>query len=430
MKKVVWIIICILIVILIVFIGRNIIKSVSDNMTYYESVEYYNKLAKIDEEKYLKQAEENATLYIQKKYGFTPNFINKAAEYTISSEGEGVIRFNTRYDYTGNVLLKFEKDNKEYDVFISGATNTTIGYDNYQYEEIKSKLVEEFYSLFQMDFYNSEIEYGKYSSLLRDEANNMINPYYDGENIKNIVQNYRILLEYGENVNLDNFKLSFLEKDGRILILKYKSLEDFEQGKKDCDNEKYVGSITISGFSIDQRKLIHIDEYFVLDDGVKKIQKIDYIEYENVNTITYSSDKPTKISISKSDSVIESSYAKEHDILSDVYNLDFKKSSDYISDDIILFFPIDSLKNISKYKENNWEDNFAILMQGKDDKTQEIITKRLNYGGQLIHYENKEYFMIEFSRIEMNYNSDIKFVLIGQPKKEETTGNRKSVVFY
>ena len=97
-----------------------------------------------EEEQYVSklenQASKNAINYINDKYGFEANLLSAKVERIDS----GPI-IDPSPEPTGKVFVELEYDNKKFEVYISGESETNDGYDNYQYNQIVTdvlKLIE------------------------------------------------------------------------------------------------------------------------------------------------------------------------------------------------------------------------------------------------------------------------------------------------
>ena len=383
MKKILLIIFVVLIVLMILSVqfikNDNYEKKRYDNYEpkYYDS---YEEMAAHGEKIILDKAEKNANKYIQKKYGFTPKFTEKEADYETKNDRSGGLIFNVEYKYTGNVMLKFEKDSKEYFVLISGLEDSLLGYDNYQHEEIEKKIIDEFYSMTGNLPYDCEILYGEIGNVGDLYAENLVNEFFNGENLESVIADSRVLFECPENVNFNDISVDFLGDENTTLILKYKSEEDFEQAQNDYKGN-YHGTTMIQTkkniFFIDDTEIIHIDEMLLIENGEKELKTINWIECEGMYVIYLENDDMTVVqlsSINEAYSIINDFYdAENYDVLSKSYNIEIEKNG-YISEDLIVLFPIDKLNNIEKYEENNWNGRFWLLTQLENEITRKIET--------------------------------------------------------
>ncbi len=436
----------------------------SRNLSNYDSFEdwkkdlkkdmdEHNEKAKEEEKKYLEIAEINAKDYIKNKYGFEPVFIEKKAEYTTSLVGGFDDAFvGNKYNYTGNVILKFQKDDKDYYVLISGHEGDKLGYDNYQYEQISKEIISRFNTLVNLTAYNAEIQYGKtYKISDKLSIYNLVNTYFDEKNLKDAINedgykygyNYgygfinskptgaSILMEYGNDVDLNKLNIDFISSNSKVLILKYKSYNDFKQAKEDYDAEtkrnygkshSHIIDSDILGFDMPE-KALHIQEYLAIENSNKEIKKINVIECDGLYAVQLGRNIPVEINLSEiidsGDNFKEATLHRDYEHLSSAYSIKYDISGienvDRLRDyDLFIYFPVDKLKDISKYKENDWKNRFSIGIQSLNKG----IAKYNEAGGgtslSITHFNNKEYLTLEFSDYYgMKPDGDNRFILLG-----------------
>ena len=392
----------------------------------------HNNKAEKEKDKYLKIAERNAKEYIKNKYGFEPIFIEKEAEYSISMVGGTDDAFvGWKYNYSGNVLLKFQKDEKKYNVLISGNEGDSEGHDDYQYSQIRQAVIDKCNTLTNSFAYNAEIQYGKSFGKSYDEEpiDNLINTYFDGNNLKEVLENASILMEYGNDIELKQLSIDFVDNESKVLILKYKSYNNFKQAQKDYDielndnyrkNHLHVIDAEILGFDMPE-KALHIQEYLCVENLRHEIKTINVVECDGLYAVHFGRDIPIEISLSEVDSADNFKYLSyKYEQLSSGYSVKYdmsgiEKINDMKDYDLFLYFPIEKLKDISKYKNDDWTNRFEIGVQSKDREGN--IKYEMASGGKsmiITHFNGKEYLMLEFGECErMKFDNEYRFVLLG-----------------
>ena len=392
----------------------------------------HNNLAEEEKNKYLEIAEENAKKYIKNKYGFEPLFIDKKAEYSTSMVGGTDDAFvGWKNYYSGNVLLKFQKDGNDYYVLISGKDGDLLGYDNYQYAQVKQEVIDVFNKLANSTAYNAEISYGKSFEISYNDGYtyNLVNTYFDGKNIKDTISNASILMEYGNDIDLNKLNIDFVDNVSKVLVLKYKSQSDFKQAKDDFEAETknhygkshlHIIDGDILGFDMPE-KALHIQEYLAIENSNKKIKKINIAECDGVYAVQFGRNIPIEISkceIASADNFKYLNYNYEQ--LSSSYSIKYDMSDiekiDTLNDqDLFIYFPLEKLKDISKYEKDSWTNRFEIGIQSVD---KDGNTKYERAGGSkslsITHFNGRDYLTLEFgSYYGMERDSDYRFVLLG-----------------
>ena len=211
-----------------------------------KDMEEHNNKAEEQKNNYLIVAEKNAKDYIKNKYGFEPIFTDKHAEYDISMVGgydDAFVGWN--HNYSGNVLLKFNKEGKDYYVLISGKDGDKYGYDNYQYDTICKAVIDTFDKTLGVKSFDSNIKLGKeYELSDKITIYNLINENYSGNNLKNVISDSKIFLEYGSKINLqdsawEKINSEYLSSTTELYVVKYKSDEEYKVAKANYDNNTF-----------------------------------------------------------------------------------------------------------------------------------------------------------------------------------------------
>ncbi len=130
---------------------------------------------------YREQGEENALVYVQEKYGFSPTVTDVACE----KGGGGAFDFTP--PPTGRVFVTMEQAGQMFCVGIAGDAETTEGVDNYQYAAIKTAVEQRLEELGGCTAEEIFLCYGKYDTLPEDEKNGMIASFFDGENLTEVL---------------------------------------------------------------------------------------------------------------------------------------------------------------------------------------------------------------------------------------------------
>ncbi len=323
------------------YVGAFIPGGQSRNLSEYDSFSEWKKdlkkdmdehNSKAEEEKniYLKKAEENAKEYIKNKYGFEPTFTDKKAEYSTSMVGgtdDGFVGWN--YNYSGNVLLKFQKDGNDYYVLISGKDGNTLGYDNYQYDIITKAVCNMFDKELGVNILGYEIKLGKsYKLSDKETIYNLIDSYFDGNELKEILKNSKIFLEYDDKIDLRDAKWEelnnkYISNTTEVFVIRYKSDEEYSIAKKNYDsNSKYsyysnhkhqfVYDKEFYGYDLIE-KTLNIDSYLTIINNILNISKPQIGECEGIYIVQWNVDNAP--SIIKSETVDVSKARKSLGIL-------------------------------------------------------------------------------------------------------------------
>lgn len=170
-------------------------------------------------ENYFTQAKENAINYVQNKYGFKPEI------------GTAKCTFDNSDTFANNcneeIIVNVGYNNKWFEVLINGSYQTIEGSDNYQYDQISKDII----NLITSDFgapYKYKVYYG-----YEDEG--IIDTYYTGSNLSEIIQNNYVMsvVEYINKESLESveYKLKSSKYSGfnSLYIVNYKSLDSYNK---------------------------------------------------------------------------------------------------------------------------------------------------------------------------------------------------------
>lgn len=184
-----------------------------------------------DMEQYKKQGEINALNYIKEKYGFDAKVVKVVCEKT---DGGG----DFSPPLSGSVFVTFRKDDKEFLVYIAGDEVTNTGFDNYQYEDIKSVLEEDLHTITNLPAEEIFIAYGRHKEyqLNQNSKNGMITTYFDGDNLKEVLADERpaVVVSYINQDMADIDAEAVKEKTGvdDFLFVDYDSRDHYSSIKK------------------------------------------------------------------------------------------------------------------------------------------------------------------------------------------------------
>lgn len=185
---------------------------------------------KTENEKNLRQAEENAVAYIEKKYGFTPAVTESMLERSPGLFGG---------TYLTSAMVRMSYNGKEFSVYIDGETKNTDGADNYQEDEIISALAD------KINIITPQIKslrlrggeglgvYPNFYGYDRDYFNNLYPIYFDGNNFAevfggglcSVVADY-INVDFDE-LNESDFDFLPLGKYFGLDLLSYRTEADY-----------------------------------------------------------------------------------------------------------------------------------------------------------------------------------------------------------
>lgn len=199
---------------------------------------------------YSKRAKKNAVKYIKEKYGFKAKVTSSVCQQGAS--GPLPIPTST---LTGEVYVYMEHEGKQFIVLISGDDKTTRGYDNYQ-ADIINKAIREQVTNILGEIIEEVHCYGHYAEHWNDKEYGLVDVFYDGENLKEVLTSTNMNRAVISVVNKDLTELdsALLRKSfGKNLqyaIVNYRSHEDYKKAGKpvynldtsllDMDVDKYA----------------------------------------------------------------------------------------------------------------------------------------------------------------------------------------------
>lgn len=296
---------------------------------------------------YKKQAVKNTKAYIENKYGFTPKIKRTKCEEDIKYS----IFPKFSYPLTGNVNIVASDGNRLFNVYISGKEKTEVGFDNYQYDEIKKDIEDILKKTLKTQSINYILWYGKSRDfwLSSSSANGLITEYYDKTNLSTITKNndFNIVLEYIYvsldtlyNFNSDNPPQEFVSEldNSNILLLSYRSSEACETAK----NYTYIRNMVwvSDDYILNDFRLL-IKEYVKISDN-----KTEYNKFilNQIDDIYYILDGGTYANLIKTN--INDAADKDYGVLSvtDVKQIYNAYSLETDAEAIYLYIPINKLK--------------------------------------------------------------------------------------
>lgn len=333
---------------------------------------------------YKKQATENAIEYIENKYGFTPKIKRAKCEEVIKYS----IAPRLWYPLTGYVDIVANDGNRSFNIYISGKEVTEIGFDNYQYNEIKNDVEDILNNTLKTQSISYILSYGKFMDLgstSLSSGNGLITEFYDKTNLSTITKNYDfyIVLEYIDmsfdnlyNFNSDNPPQKFISEldSSNILLLSYRSSEAYETAK----NYAYIRNIVWSSenYILDDFRLL-IKEYVKISDNKTEYNKfiLNQIDdfYYILDNGTYANFTKTNINDATDFGVLYATDVKQ------IYNA-YSLETD--AEKIFLYIPINKLKissdEISWGVQYNYENSEKHRLISDDIINESYLYARLS----------------------------------------------------
>lgn len=332
---------------------------------------------------YKKQATENAITYIENKYGFTPKIKRAKCEEDI----EYSIVPRLWYSLTGYVDIVASDGDRSFNIYISGKEVTEIGFDNYQYNEIKNDVEDILNNTLKTQSIYYILSYGKFRDIWSTSlsGNGLITEYYDKTNLSTITKNYDfyIVLEYIDmsfdnlyNFNLDNPPQKFISEldSSNILLLSYRNSEAYETAK----NYSYIRNIVWSSenYILDDFRLL-IKEYVKISDNKTEYNKFILNQIDDIYYIldngTYANFTKTNINDATDFGVLYATDVKQ------IYNA-YSLETD--AEKIFLYIPINKLKissdEISWGVQYNYENSEKHRLISDDIINESYLYARLS----------------------------------------------------
>ena len=207
MKKIIYSIVCLLLLLVITGCGLS-------------------EEEKQKRESYFSQAKENAVKYIQSKYGFTPEIGTTKCTFDNSD--------NFSSSCNEEIIVNAKYNDKWFEVLIDGSNSTNKGYDNYQFEQISKDILDIISNDFGMPY-----KYNFYYGYDYHEYEGMIDTYYSGNNLKEIIgtKYFGAILKYVDEDNFENLQTRLENTKysifNRLYIINYKSLKSYKKNVKD-----------------------------------------------------------------------------------------------------------------------------------------------------------------------------------------------------
>lgn len=122
-------------------------------------------------------------------------------------------------------------NNNEFLAYITGEKESREGFDNFQQEEILKDILE-YMETYNGPHHSYEYSYNGYKcGYLEQESYIYENIYYDGNNIKDFVDNIKLRVDYIQNSNLNNLNnnITSLFDKGILSIYNFKNIDLYEE---------------------------------------------------------------------------------------------------------------------------------------------------------------------------------------------------------
>ena len=156
---------------------------------------FYNKEEMESMNEYKEIAKENAIVYVEEKYGFTPDILGAECEKVAIPLAYDQTPEDTGYVY---VKLHDKTENITFWVYATGLEESTVEcYDNYQYAEIEDSVYEQVKSLLALEPYHIDLAYGVNGDAGRnidaertvDMKYGLVHDYFNGMNLAEVLGN-------------------------------------------------------------------------------------------------------------------------------------------------------------------------------------------------------------------------------------------------
>lgn len=233
---------------------------------------------KAENEKNLKQAENNAVSYIEQKYGFKPEITESVLE-----------RHSGLFGSTPGTtaIIRMTYNGKEFSVYIDGKSENTEGADNYQQDEIISALTEKIKDTAKNakgivgEVKSVNINGGKVQDFFPDVewgTENLYSAYFDGDNFAEVFGDNLcyVTADYIDTdfTSLDKNFFDFILSNERVKLqlISYRTEKDY---KERTDYNNLDSDIDI------EKHAIQIEESLVFEKGERKHSEYTLGKYEN-----------------------------------------------------------------------------------------------------------------------------------------------------
>lgn len=232
---------------------------------------------------YIETAKANAMNYIQDKYGFEPEITDAVQEREYGMFSSTPL---------STVYVRMNCNNRNFGVYISGASKNTDGYDNYQQEDLY-----EYVKSFIPEPVDIELRGGAVSTSYDDfekECVNMYQTYFDGTNIaemfgeKSCYIYARYIGEDFSDISADTFPEDFFANERiNVTLLSYRSEDTYKPNgiRTDTEEAVYLESYCTLNKSETVKKsypLGQIDNmYYYAEDGLPESVSIREITPDN-----------------------------------------------------------------------------------------------------------------------------------------------------
>lgn len=315
---------------------------------------------------YIATAKTNALNYIQDKYGFEPEITDAVQEREYGMFSSTPLT---------TVYVRMNYNNRNFGVYIDGASGNTDGYDNYQQEDLY-----EYLKSFIPEPIDMELKGGVISTSYDDfekECVNMYQTYFDGTNIAEMF-NEKGCSIYARYIDKDFSEISADDFPDDFFINEKVKVTFYSYRSEDAYNKKCVRTNAESA--------VYLESYCTVSksETVKKSYPIGRID----NMYYYvEEDLPESVNIREITPDNPANWDNEfftHEVASKAYSI--KSDSDCT---VWIYFPeSDVIKEDNKYQAfafykdtdegrvydlyyiHDWDDDYAIanvnLMAGQD----------------------------------------------------------------
>ena len=219
-----------------------------------------------------KNGKKNALNYIEEKYDIDAK-VEKVV--VVKQETDPIPDFTP--PPTGDAYVTLSYKDKEFHVLIDGLEETTKGKDDYQYDDIKEGIIEEFNNKIPYTIDNVSLSYGDYNHKY------LISDYYNGDNIKDIINNNSINIDiYYVNVNSLDISKNLINDypKSNIQLLNFKDTKSYDSYLKNINSEVHDSSIDSFAYNIYLKDMYIVNSYKKEENYYKyNIKNIDNISY-------------------------------------------------------------------------------------------------------------------------------------------------------
>ena len=319
------------------------------------------------EQKYKSQAKVNVLKLFKRKYNIKPTIKRIVVETT-----NGFSSLDSDNTSTCYVTLKYK--GKTYYALVDAKDENDFGYDDYQYEEIKEdfkKLVSGISDKKITDFklvYEEKFEFFT-NAFLGHGYTNLISTYYNGNNLDEILKDYKFQVLYDSPVTYNEEYLNELfniykVKDNYTPIYAFRNKELYQKYKEKDIIEFY--HTYYDDYLLDSRITFSDDSTYDIRKNTIKYYLDGIIGVESDNEeANCNITKNSKFNLQE----IEGYNADDYEIVSDFYTIKCD-----IKDALYFYVPIENIDNIKVANKSIYFDG---KVESFIDPSPYIIDNRL-----------------------------------------------------